>query len=275
MAVYARVSTLSKQKMSSLEIQQNHYSDFVLLQNGLELVKIYADNGISGTLLNQRDAFLEMIEDCRKGGIDLIVVKSVSRFSRSVKDGITIVEELAVLKPSVGVWFENERIYTLSNDSEFLLNLTQAVGQEKSRVKSVTMNSSIEMRFSRGIFLTPPLLGYDNNENGELVINETEASVVKLIFYMYLHGHSIGGIAETLTRIGLRTKKGNTNWSAGSVYGVLTNESHCGRVLFRKAFTPNYKNHKSRKSRGEKNQYIAHNYYPPITSEDTLSLRST
>jgi len=267
-AVYARVSTLSKQQMSSYEIQQNHYSDLVSRQNGWELVKIYADNGISGTSLNHRDAFMEMIEDCRKGGIDLIVVKSVSRFSRSVKDGITIVEELAALRPPVGVWFENERIYTLSNESEFLLNLTQSVAQEESRVKSVAMNSSVEMRFSRGIFLTPPLLGYDNNEDGALVINEVEASIVKLIFYMYLHGRSTGDIAETLTLLGLRSKKGNTNWSAGSVYGVLTNERHCGRVLSRKTFTPNYKNHKSRKNRGDKNQYVAYNHHPPIISED-------
>ena len=111
------------------------------------------------------------------------------------------------------------------------------------------------MRFSHGIFLTPPLLGYDQDENGKLIINEEEAKTVRLIFFTYLYGYSTSQIAELLTALGRPTKKGNTVWSSNSVLGVLQNERHCGEVLARKTYTPNYLDHRTRKNRGERNQY--------------------
>ena len=267
-AVYVRVSTQSTQQLSSYEMQQTHYSDFVSRQKGWELVKIYADEGISGTSLKRRDAFRQMIEDCKKGGIDLIVVKSVSRFSRNVVDAISSVEMLAELTPPVGVFFENERIYSLSSDSEFLFTLTTSVAAEESRVKSVTMNSSLKMRFSHRILLTPPLLGYDNDKDGNLIINEEEAETVRLIFSMYLYGHTCNEIAETLTALNRKTKPGNTKWSSCSVLGVLKNERHCGHVRTWKTFTPNYKTHKSRKNCGNREQYTYRDNHAPIISTD-------
>ena len=267
-AVYVRVSTQSTQQLSSYEMQQTHYSDFVSRQKGWELVKTYADDGISGTSINRREAFREMIEDCKKGGIDLIVVKSVSRFSRNVVDGLSSIAMLAELKPPVGVYFENERIFSLSSDSEFLLSLTASVAAEESRVKSVAMNSSLKMRFSHKILLTPPLLGYDNDEDGNLIINEDEAETVRLIFSMYLYGHTCSIIAETLTALGRKTKPGNTEWSSGSVLGVLKNERHCGQVRTWKTFTPNYKTHKSKKNRGDREQYTYRDNHTPIISTD-------
>lgn len=267
-AVYARVSTLSTQQLSSYEMQQTHYADFVSRQEGWELVKIYADEGISGTSLNHRDAFKQMIEDCKKGGIDLIVVKSVPRFSRNVVDGISSIEMLAELDPPVGVYFENERIYSLSSDSEFLLNLTTSVAAEESRVKSVSMNSSLKMRFSHAILLTPPLLGYDNDEDGNLVINEDEAETVKLIFSMYQHGYTSSKIAEILSSLGRKTKLGSIKWSSSTVMNVLINERHCGQVRTWKTFTPNYKTHKSKKNRGKREQYLYREHHPPIISTD-------
>ena len=106
------------------------------------------------------------------------------------------------------------------------------------------MNASIEMRFRRGIFLTPILLGYDHDEDGNLVINEEEAKIVKLIFMMYLNGCTCQEIADTLTELGCMTKKGNTVWSPGSILQILQNERHCGDVLAHKTYTPNYLNHK-------------------------------
>ena len=105
-----------------------------------------------------------------------------------------------------------------------------------------------EMRFRRGIFLTPPLLGYDKDENGDLVINEEEAKTVRLIFFSYLYGYSAQKIADALTELERLTKRGNEVWSAGSVLQILTNERYCGDVLARKTFTPNYLNHKSKKT---------------------------
>ena len=266
--VYARVSTVSTQQMSSQIIQEEYYTDFVDAQEGWELRGIYADEGITGTTLNHRDEFKRMIEDCKKGGIDLIVVKNVSRFTRNVQDGRAIIDMLAELNPPVGVWFENERIYSLSSDSEFFLNLSMSVAAEESRVKSASMNSSLKMRFSREILLTPPLLGYDNDDDGNLIINEDEAETVRLIFSMYLYGYSCAIIAQTLTVLGRKTKIGNIKWSPGSVLGVLQNERHCGQVKTWKTFTPNYKTHKSKKNRGEREQWVYHENHTPIVSTD-------
>lgn len=130
------------------------------------------------------------------------------------------------------------------------------------------MNASIEMRFRRGIFLTPPLLGYDLDEDGNLVINEIEANSVRLMFFMYLYGYTCNKISETLTELGCRTKKGNIKWTPGAVLKQLENERHCGDVLARKTFTPNYLDHKSKKNNHNRNQYLKRNHHAAIISRD-------
>lgn len=186
-AVYARVSTGDPRQTSSYELQKNHYQDVVNRHPGWKLAGIYADEGISGTSLQHREAFVRMIDDCREHKIDLILTKSVSRFARNVLDCIGYARELAALDPPIGILFEAENIYTLDRNSEMSLSFVSTLAQEESHNKSEVMNASIEMRFRRGIFLTPPLLGYDWDEDGALVVNEEEAKTVRLIFYMYLY----------------------------------------------------------------------------------------
>lgn len=267
-AVYARVSTDDPRQTSSYELQKNHYKDVVSRHPGWKLVDIYADEGISGTSLQHRIAFVKMINDCKDGKIDLIVTKTVARFARNILDCIGHVRQLAALQPPIGIFFETENIYTLNSNSEMLLSFMATMAQEESHNKSEIMNSSIEMRFRRGIFLTPPLLGYDQDDDGNLVINEDEAETVRLIFFMYLYGYTCTQIAETLERLGRRTKKDNTSWSPGSILQILQNERHCGDVLARKTWTPNYLNHKSKKNRQDRNQYRKRNHHDAIISRD-------
>lgn len=267
-AVYARVSTDDPRQTSSYELQKNHYQDVVSRHPGWNLIEIYADEGISGTSLQHRDSFVRMIDDCYAGKIDLIVTKSVSRFARNVLDCIGYVRKLAALQPPIGVFFETENIYTLNSNSEMSLSFISTLAQEESHNKSEIMNASIEMRFRRGIFLTPPLLGYDQDENGNLVINEDEAKTVRLIFFMYLYGYSTQEIADTLSRLGRKTKKGNTIWSPGSILQILQNERHCGDVLARKTWTPSYLDHKSKKNKQDRNQYRHKNHHEAIISRD-------
>lgn len=267
-AVYARVSTDDPRQTSSYELQKNHYQDVVSRQPNWILTEIYADEGISGTSLKHRDAFLKMIQDCKAGKIDMILTKSVSRFARNIVDCIYYQRELKSLNPPVGILFETEGIYTLNANSEMSLSFIATLAQEESHTKSEIMNSSIEMRFRRGIFLTPTLLGYDHNEEGNLIVNEEEAKTVRLIFYMYLYGYSCKEIANTLTSLKRQTKKGNTRWSSGSVLQILQNERHCGDVLARKTFTPNYLDHKSKKNRQDRNQYRKREHHEPIISRD-------
>lgn len=267
-AVYARVSTGDPRQTSSYELQKNHYLDVVDRHPGWKLVEIYADEGISGTSLQHRDEFVRMIRDCERGKIDLIVTKSVSRFARNVLDCIGYVRQLGEMKPPVGVLFETEGIYTLDHRSEMQLSFMATTAQEESHNKSEIMNASIEMRFRRGIFLTPKLLGYDLDSEGNLVVNEEEAKTVRLIFFMYLYGYSTQQIADTLEKYGRPTKKGRIEWSPNTVLGVLQNERHCGDVLARKTWTPNYLNHKSKKNRQDRNQYRQKNHHEAIISRD-------
>ena len=267
-AVYARVSTDDPRQTSSYELQKNHYQDVVSRHIGWELIDIYADEGISGTSLMHRDAFLRMIEDCKAGKIDLILTKSVSRFARNIVDCISYIRELRAMNPPIGVMFETEHIYTLDGNSDMSLAFIATLAQEESHTKSEIMNSSIEMRFRRGIFLTPPLLGYDQDPDGNLVINEEEALTVRLIFFMYLYGYTCQQIADQLTELGRKTKKGNTSWSAASVLDQLQQERHCGDVLSRKTWTPNYLDHKSKKNKLDRNQYLQKNHHEAIISRD-------
>lgn len=267
-AVYARVSTDDPRQTSSYELQKNHYQDVVTRHPGWRLIEIYADEGISGTSLQHRDAFIRMINDCHAGKIDLIVTKSVSRFARNVLDCIGYVRQLAALDPPIGIFFETENIYTLNSNSEMSLSFISTLAQEESHTKSEIMNASIEMRFRRAIFLTPPLLGFDLDEDGNLVINEEEAKTVRLIFFMYLYGYTCQEIAEMLTSLGRKTKLNNTVWSAGSVLQQLQNERHCGDVLARKTWTPSYLDHKSKKNKQDRNQYRQKNHHEAIISRD-------
>jgi len=124
------------------------------------------------------------------------------------------------------------------------------------------------MRFSHGILLTPVLLGYDHDEEGNLIINEEEALTVRLIFFMYIYGFTLSQIAEKLTELKRLTKKGNTTWTASSVTNILRNERYCGDVLTSKTFTPSYKTHQARKNRGERTQYRWKDHHEAIITRD-------
>jgi DNA invertase Pin-like site-specific DNA recombinase len=267
-AIYVRVSTDDLRQTSSYELQKNHYTDMVNHHEGWILVEIYADEGISGTSLKNRKAFIKMIEDCKAGKIDLIVTKTVARFARNTLDCIGHIRMLAALKQPVGVLFETEGLYTLDSRSEMPLSFISILAQEESRNKSEIINSSIEMRFRRGIFLTPPLLGYDHDEDGNLVINDEEAKTVRLAFFMYLYGYTCQQIAESFTNLRRKTKKNNVSWSPSSILQILQNERHCGDVLARKTWTPNFLDHKAKKNKQNRNQYRKTEHHEAIILRD-------
>ena len=267
-AVYARVSTDNVQQTSSYELQKKYYEDFVVHHPNWTLVKIYADEGISGTSLAHRDEFNSMIADCRSGKIDMIITKSVSRFDRNVVDCISMVRMLAELPSPVGVFFESECIFSLKDDSQMALSFQATMAQEESHIRSRSMETSLRMRLDGGLPLTPKLLGYSHDADGNLVVNPDEAPTVKLIFYMYLYGYSTSDIAAALTELGRKTYLGNVKWTSNSIVQVLRNERHCGDVLTRKTFTPNYLNHKARKNRGDRPQSLYRNHHEGIVSRD-------
>ena len=220
------------------------------------------------TSLAHRDEFNSMIADCRSGKIDMIITKSVSRFARNVVDCISMVRMLAELPSPVGVFFESECIFSLKDDSQMALSFQATMAQEESHIRSRSMETSLRMRLDGGLPLTPKLLGYSHDADGNLVINPDEAPTVKLIFYMYLYGYSTSDIAVALTELGRKTYLGNVKWTSNSIVQVLRNERHCGDVLTRKTFTPNYLNHKARKNRGDRPQSLYRNHHEGIVSRD-------
>ena len=251
-AVYARVSTDDINQTTSFELQRKYYEDFVKQHEKWELVKIYADEGISGTSLKHRDAFNEMIADAKAGKIDLIITKSVSRFARNVEDFLSSVRTLAEHVPPVGVFFQTEAIYSLQSESSVALTVQATMAENESRNKSRSMETSLRMRLDHGLPLTPKLLGFDHDENGKLILNPETYRIPKLMFYMCLFGYSTQQIADKLTKLGKKTYLGNVKWTANGVIETLRNERYCGDVFTRKTFTRDVLSHKSIKNRGER-----------------------
>lgn len=267
-AVYVRVSTDDIRQTTSYELQKKYYEDFVEKHPNWTLVKIYADEGISGTSLKNRDQFNRMITDCKAGKIDLIITKSVSRFARNVHDFIGVVRDLADMEPRVGVFFESECIFSLNDDSQMALTFQATMAEEESHTRSRSMEASLRMRLDNGLPLTPKLYGYTHDMDGKLVLNEEEAPTVKLIFYMYLYGYSSRQIANTLIKLERRQYYGKIEWTPSGITSILRNERHCGAVLTRKTFTKDYRSHAKRKNRGERPQSWYYNHHDPIISPD-------
>ena len=270
-AAYIRVSTDNDEQTSSFELQQNDFTERIQANPKWNFVGIYSDEGISGTELSHRKGMLQMLEDCRAGKIDYILAKSIARFARNVVDCLSIIEELKNMNPPVGVYFEADNLYTLDSTGALVLTIMATLAEEESRNKSVIMNWSIDRRFSRGIFLTPELLGYDRDENGELVINPQEAETVKVIYDLYINGWTPKEIADLLTAYGRKTKLGNEVWNPGTIRGVIGNERHCGDILARKTYTPNFKNHKAKKNEGKRTQYRQRDHHDPIVTREVYN----
>lgn len=267
-AVYARVSTPDESQTSSFELQKAYYEAFIRQHEKWELVKIYADEGISGTSLKHRDAFNEMMADAKAGKIDLIITKSVSRFARNAKDFLDAVRNLAEQTPPIGVFFESENIYSLRTDTSMPLTLYASMAEEESRAKSRSMETSLRMRLDHGLPLTPKLLGFDHDENGKLVLNPETYRIPKLMFYMMLFGYSTSQIADKLTRLGKKTYLGNVKWTPSGVVETLRNERYCGDVFTRKTFTRDVLTHRSVKNRGERPRSRYLDEHEAIVSRD-------
>ena len=272
---YCRVSTDDPAQTTSYELQKEHYEEEINKNPDWIYAGIYADEGISATSLKHRDNFNRMIAAAEAGKIDIIVTKAVSRFARNVVDCLSVVRHLAKLNPPVGVRFETEGINTLDSTSEMILAVMASAAQEESKTKSNSMNWSLENRFKKGKFLTPVLLGYDHDEDGNLVINEDEAKTVRMIFYMYLAGYPLKEIADILMDLERETKPGNTKWTGSTVRSILKNERHCGNVLSWKTYTYDFWEHLKRKNNHNKPQVLKVDHHEGIVSHEVFDAVQT
>jgi len=269
-AVYARVSTMEEEQQSSQELQESYFKEMIAKNENWELYKIYADHGVTGTNTKNRTAFNEMIEDAKEQQFDIIITKSISRFARNTLDCLTYVRMLKGLKKPVGMIFDRERISSLDSSSEMLLTIIASISEEESKTISANVCWGVTKRFSQGIPHIPTtyFLGYDEDEEGNLIINEEEAKTVRRIYKELLAGKGTVVIAKELTRDKVKTARGNTKWTSDSVLKLLRNEKYAGHALCQKSVTLDPLTHKRVRNKKHKPQYFIRNHHPPIISEE-------
>jgi len=245
-AAYVRVSTVSVQQETSLVLQKEYYENFIKNNSEYEFVEIYGDDGVSGTSMERREGLKKMLEDCKAGKIDLILIKSISRFARNVGDLLSSINTLNALNPPVEIRFEVENISTFSPMGEMLITVCGIMAQWESQIKSETITWAIDKLFAQGKYYAFPLLGYDKEKGRDnpLTINEEEAKTVRLCYAMTVMGCSFAEIAKMMNELGLKSRLGNIHWTASGVKALLSNEKYAGHLLARKTVTPNYKTHK-------------------------------
>ena len=270
---YCRVSTGLAEQKNSFDSQMAYYTRLIESKEGWLCVGIYADEARSGTKTDRRDDFQRMLQDCKAGKIDLIMTKSVTRFARNTVDSIQAIRELKAL--GVGVYFEKERVNTLSEKSEQLLTILSSIAQGESESISTNSKWSAVRRFQNGTFIiSSPAYGYVNNENGELVIQREEARIVRRIFDEYLGGKGSYAIAKELRKEGIPTIRNSEGWQDGVVRGILQNCVYEGDLLFQKKFTTDGVPFTRKNNHGELPQYlITDNHEPIITREEAKAVR--
>jgi site-specific DNA recombinase len=271
-AAYCRVSTDSDEQKESYENQVNHYTQHIGGNPNWDLVDIYADEAISGTNTKDRVQFNRMIREAREGKIDLILTKSISRFSRNTMDLLKYVRELK--EKGIGVLFEKENINTLESSGEVFLTIFSSIAQDESRNISENSKWGIQKGFENGRVHcnTTRFLGYDKDEEGELIINEKQAELVRRIYQEYIEGKSYQAIAKGLMRDGIKTITGNVKWWDSSITLILTNEKYYGALLQQKTITVDYLSHKRVKNKGQEQKYLIEDNHEPIITKEMFDM---
>lgn len=268
MAAYCRVSTDQEEQLSSYENQVSYYTNFISNNPQYELAGIYADEGISGTNTKKRKNFNRMIDDCEAGKIDRIIVKSISRFARNTLDCLNYVRRLKEL--GIGVTFEKEAIDTLDAKGEVLLTILSSLAQDESRSISENSTWGIRKRFEQGKFSvnTRKFMGYDSDESGNLIVNEEQAKIVRMIYEKYLCGRNYFVIARELNEAGIPGWNGKVNWIASTIETMLHNEKYKGDALLQKTYTVDFLTKKREKNQGQIAQYYVENNHPAIVKPE-------
>ena len=239
-AAYCRVSTDSDEQAGSYETQVNHYTEYIGRNKEWELAGIYTDDGISGTNTKKREGFNEMIDDCMAGKIDMVITKSISRFARNTIDCLKYVRQLK--EKNIAIIFEKENINTLEASGELLLTIMASLAQQESASLSQNVKLGLQFRYQEGKVQVnhEHFLGYTKDGDGNLIVVEEEAKIVRRIFRDYLEGASFRDIAEGLERDKIKTGGKKYKWHLSTVQGILRNEKYIGDALLQKTITTDF-----------------------------------
>ena len=263
-AAYCRVSTNNKEQINSYEAQKVYYTQKIEENPDWELAGIFADKGLSGTSLKKRDNFNKMIAACKRGRIDTILTKSLSRFARNTVDCLETVRMLRAR--GIGVIFEKENINTLTESNEFLVTLFSGFAQAESESLSgnIVRGKMMSMQAGNVPFQYKKLLGYREGEDGKPEIDPEEAKTVRRIYRRYLDGCSLSQIQRELEADHVPTAQGVQRWSYQIIHNILTNERYIGDALLGKTYVLDCISKEVRKNNGERPQYYVENNHPAI-----------
>lgn len=269
-AAYCRVSTEFEEQESSYEVQVEHYTSYISSNPEWELVEVYADDGISATNTAKRESFNRMIADCRAVKIDMILTKSISRFSRNTVDCLKYTRELKML--NIAVFFEKENINTLDAKGEVLMTIMAALAQQESESFSANVRLGIQFRNQQGKVQINHnrFLGYTKDENGKLVIVPEEAAVVKRIYAEYLDGASFLQIKKGLEEDEILNGAHNKKWYESNIKQILTNEKYIGDALLQKTYTVSILEKKRVANNGIAPKYYVEGSHEAIIDRDVF-----
>ncbi len=271
-AAYCRVSTDSEEQLTSFKNQQAYFSELFEGNNSVTLIKVYADEGLSGTTLNKRAAFQEMLESAYSGEIDLIVMKEVSRFARNTADFHTIINKLR--NSRVAVAFLNTSYNTLymSAGDIAALSIASVIAEMESRNTSERVKWGQRQQMAKGVvFGRREMLGY-RIDGTEMTIVPEEADVVRLIFSMFVNeGNGTSVIANKLHDMGIPSFR-HKRWTNTVILRVLRNEKYVGDLCQQKTFTPDCLSHAKKYNRGQVEKVYIRDHHEPIIDRKTWDL---
>lgn len=267
-AAYARVSTDKEEQQGSYEAQIDYFTKMIASNSEWEFVKVYSDEGLSGTSTRLRKGFQCMINDALSGKIDLIVTKSISRFARNTVDSLTTIRMLK--DAGVECFFEKENIYTFDPKGELLITILSSLAQEESRSLSENVTWGARKRFADGKYTIhcSEFLGYRKGADGAPETDEKEASVIRRIYCMCIEGLGYYEIAKALTNDGIKTPMGKDVWGYSVVKSILQNEKYIGDALLQKTVSVSYLTKKRVKNDGFVKQYYVKGGHPAIITEE-------
>lgn len=269
-AAYCRVSTDSDDQLNSYKSQVQYYTDMIKKKADWSLAGIYADEAITGTQVTKREDFQRLINDCMNGDVDMVITKSISRFARNTLDTLKYVRMLK--EKNIAVFFEDEKINTLTMDGELLLVVLSSVAQQEVENISANVKKGLKMKMQRGELVGfQGCLGYDyDKETKSISVNEEEAEVVRYIFNRYIEGAGGSVIARELKNLGYKTKRNSTTWAETTVIGIIKNEKYKGDILMGKTFTVDPISKRRLDNYGEEDKFYIRDHHEPIISEEVF-----
>ncbi len=265
-AAYCRVSSKRNEQLSSLENQAAYYMGIITSNHNWMLIGIFADKRTARTI-RQRAQFQELLRLCRERQIDLILTKSIKRFSRNTLEFLETCYELKSL--GVEVYFELENLYLSNPTSMLLLTIFASLAQAESENLSADIRWGIRHGFEDGSsgFIDKPCYGYRKSKNGSLSIYEPEAEVVRQVYRWRINGYSLRKIANLLQERSIVAPKGGKCWGAETLNKLLHNEKYTGNVMLQKTYVPDTLTGKQRYNNGQMAKYYVENTHPEIITK--------